>query len=180
MRSVLDDRNDPRRENRRLRFTPILDRVRWNFRSDSTAILYSYVNPEGIETFCRQTRRLLFPRARVSYFLPRYFSLPPDTHTHTRAHARAYTRAVIHGLDLNFRYLSPWQRNIHRRIATGSQRCGITDQIKNQYFPLETLRSGPRRSDITTASFAFNANLIRFRGSNSDQFSPQLPQSLRR
>ena len=80
--------------------------------------------------------------------------------------------SVIRGLDLNFRYPSAWQRNIHRRIATGSQRCGITDQIKNQYFPLKTLRSGPPcRSDITAASFAFNANLTRFRGSsNSDQF----------
>ena len=79
---------------------------------------------------------------------------------------------MIRGLDLNFRYPSAWQRNIHRRIATGSQRCGITDQIKNQYFPLKTLRSGPPcRSDITAASFAFNANLTRFRGSsNSDQF----------
>ena len=80
--------------------------------------------------------------------------------------------SVIRRLDLNFRYPSAWQRNIHHRIATGSQRCGITDQIKNQYFLLKTLRSGPPcRSDITAASFAFNANLIRFRGSsNSDQF----------
>lgn len=73
VRSVLDDRNDRWRENRRLRFTPILHRVRWNFRSDSTAILYSYVNPEGIETFCRQTR-LLFPRV-PRFVLPSAISL---------------------------------------------------------------------------------------------------------
>lgn len=97
------------------------ERVRRNF---SKAVpppntLYSYLDPRGNERF----------------FLVAFSQLPP-----IYIYIYISLHSLPHRLDLNFRYTYIYisyrgARNIHPRVATtGSQRCGITGRIKNQYF----------------------------------------------